>query len=560
MPSVATSRTPRVVVYSRVSTGSQADAEDVTRADGEIITRETSLNTQEAACRALAEEQGWHVEAAFSDTFSGHSLFERPGLSDLRAHVSMGGVEHVIVYAMDRLSRKMGVVAFLSDELTEVGCTLVFVTEKYSNDSTGKLLQAFQEWRGESEREAFRERSLRGKRAKARAGAFLPGNRPRYGYKWAGGERTRFEVDPITGDVVRRIFALAANGDSLRNIALTLTREGVPTPTGQGTIWMHSVVRAVLTDEMYVGRAFAFRRSGRTVRSKHGTKYQRQFEQPEDQRIALPSGTVPPLVDEETFVAIGARLERNKVESTRRNANPEASLLRAGHIFCGACERTMVVKNAAYGQYRCVSNAHEPGRCLAPAGISLRTADDIAWARVRTALLDQGLVAREVERLALDDGAAERDVIRIDKLLAEIDRKRRNLAANLADLDPDSASEIRAMLRGLSDRRHAIEAERTEAQTRHERRQENLARVQAIQMWQGLVATNLDSLDYSGKRNALVAVGLRMTVWQKGHEPRWTVTMNIDPSTIVDSSRTRSAQTCTSTTCTGQSSIWPPPS
>ena len=214
--------------------------------------------------------QGWHVDAVFSDVYSGHSLFDRPGLSDLRAHVAAGGIGRVVVYSLDRLSRKMGVVAFLSDELSDAGCELAFATEQYSNDSTGKLLQAFQEWRAEAERETIKDRMVKGKVRKARAGALLPGCRPRYGYRFADAKHTRYEIDPTTADVVRQMFARAAAGESLRSIAQWLPGSRTPTPTGRGVIWCHTVVRHLSQDEQYIGQAVAFRRAMVTTRSKYG--------------------------------------------------------------------------------------------------------------------------------------------------------------------------------------------------------------------------------------------------------------------------------------------------
>jgi site-specific DNA recombinase len=448
--------------------------------------------------------------------------------------VGLGGIDRVIAYSTDRLSRKMGVVAFLADELVDVGAELVFATERYTNDSTGRLLQAFQEWKGEAEREAILERTTRGKRAKARAGALLPGCRPRYGYRFADAKRTRFEIDPETGAVVRQVFTWAADGMSLREISQRLTQSRVPTPTGRGVTWVHTVVRNILLDEQYIGRAVAFRRVGQMTRSKTGIRYRRSSERLSENQIPLPEGTIPPLVDQDTFAVVADRLAKNKVEARRQNKNPEASLLRAGFIKCGYCDGFLTVSNR-HGEYRCARNRTQPNLCSGVPRIGTMLADTEAWKRVRTTLLDRTIIEREVERRAADDGAAERDVARIDELLAELDRKRRNLTANLADLDPDSAGEVRAMLRTLSERRSALEKERAEAQTRHERRREDLGRLRGIQEWQARVARNLDDLDYTGKRNALLAVGLTMTVWRQEHTPRWEIKLDIDPSTIVDS-------------------------
>ena len=537
-----TAGAPVAVIYCRVSTAGQADAVEVEVGEGRNVSSETSVDTQEAAGRAYAAEQGWIVEKVYRDTFSGHSLMERPDLTALRERVAAGGIDHVIVYGMDRLSRKMGVVAFLNDELGDADCELAFVTERYSNDSTGRLLQAFQEWRAEAEREGIKERTTRGKRAKVKAGALLTGCRPRYGYRWTNqvrGKRTRFEIDPDTGPIVQQVFTWAAQGASMRSIANRLTAMQVPTPTRRGTTWAHVVIREMLEDDQYLGRAMAFRRMSSPARSKRtGKKFTRLSVRPADQQIALPEGTIPALVNPATFAVVQQRLERNKAESTRNNKHPERTLLRAGFIVCGHCGRAMVVENKT-GNYRCGVNVARGVKVGdGSPTIAAHIADPAAWERVRTVLLDCSVIEREVERRAADDGATERDVQRIAKLVDELDRKQKNLIANLGLLDPESAGGVRVELKALSDQRRALEAERAEAQVRHERRQEVRARLQGIAAWQDRVARNLDNLDYQGKRDALTALGLTMRVWRKaGSRPRWEITLNIDPEQLVEGSR-----------------------
>src|SRR3712207_1616173 len=60
---------PRAAVYVRVSTDKQED--------------NTSLDTQEAACRAYAAEHGYTVVGVWREVYSGARLHERPQLADL---------------------------------------------------------------------------------------------------------------------------------------------------------------------------------------------------------------------------------------------------------------------------------------------------------------------------------------------------------------------------------------------------------------------------------------------------------------------------------------------
>jgi DNA-directed RNA polymerase subunit F len=62
----------------------------------------------------------------------------------------------------------------------------------------------------------------------------------------------------------------------------------------------------------------------------------------------------------------------------------------------------------------------------------------------------------------VNHGAAARDLARIDRQLSEIDRKRKNLTANLAELDPESAADVRDLLKQYAKDETAVDKNRTE--------------------------------------------------------------------------------------------------
>lgn len=87
--------------------------------------------------------------------------------------------------------------------------------------------------------------------------------RPPYGYRprVQNGEKV-FELDPVTAPVVRRIFQEYAAGGGLQAIAERLTADGIPRPSAydpernphhRGSAWSKAAVRAILTNERYVG-------------------------------------------------------------------------------------------------------------------------------------------------------------------------------------------------------------------------------------------------------------------------------------------------------------------
>src|SRR3954452_19256051 len=86
----------KAALYLRVSTAEQADP----GLNG------GSLESQEARCRALCEARGLEVVRVFIDPGQSGGTLDRPALTDLRASVAAGEVAAVVVYAVDRLSRR----------------------------------------------------------------------------------------------------------------------------------------------------------------------------------------------------------------------------------------------------------------------------------------------------------------------------------------------------------------------------------------------------------------------------------------------------------------------
>src|SRR5215207_8207619 len=84
-------RPKRVAIYCRVSSAGQED--------------NSSLATQEACCRSYAAERNWEVVVVYRDVFTGAAVFERPGLTELRAMMREAGFDVLLVHALDRLSR-----------------------------------------------------------------------------------------------------------------------------------------------------------------------------------------------------------------------------------------------------------------------------------------------------------------------------------------------------------------------------------------------------------------------------------------------------------------------
>ena len=218
---------------------------------------------------------------------------------------------------------------------------LEFVTESLDDSHEGRLLTAVRSYVAAIEREKIRERTIRGKRAKAEAGRVPSSGLDLYGYvkDREQGIRTIREDEAA---VVRRIFQEAADGRPIRDIARRLNADGIPAPgarvAGCTGRWWTSSLHRILRDPTYKGEAAAFR--SKTV-IERGKRWRRVERTPREEWIALPDGVTPAIVDEATWDAVQQRLSTNRGAATRNQANPR--LLR-GVVRCARCGAHMIVE------------------------------------------------------------------------------------------------------------------------------------------------------------------------------------------------------------------------
>src|SRR5579863_484193 len=194
----------RCILYVRVSREDQA--------------KQFGLASQLRACRELAIAKGCDsVEELKDEGYLGSDL-DRPGLTRLRELVKSGQVDIVIVHSVDRLSRKLAHQLLLQEEFDRAGVRLEFVTTGTADTPETKALFGMTGVFAEFEREKIRERTMRGRREKARQG-FIVGGRWAFGYKYLGkadGERGKLEIDEPKAVIVRQVFQWAADGVSVR--------------------------------------------------------------------------------------------------------------------------------------------------------------------------------------------------------------------------------------------------------------------------------------------------------------------------------------------------------
>lgn len=234
----------RVALYLRVSTDEQA--------------REgTSIRSQKESLLAYARSQLWEVAGIYEDEGQSGGTLDRQELRRALADARMGRFDVLLVWKLDRLSRRQkDVLYLLEDVLAPLGIGFRSVTENFdTTTASGRAMVGMLAVFAQLERENIRERTLQGKRRRLIEGRIVAVPRA-YGYVWDKKAKTLLVREGEAG-VVRRIFSWAAGLDgrrlSPREISDRLGAMGVP--TARGGIWRPAQVRRMLKSDLYRGVA-----------------------------------------------------------------------------------------------------------------------------------------------------------------------------------------------------------------------------------------------------------------------------------------------------------------
>jgi site-specific DNA recombinase len=376
------------------------------------------------------------------------------------------------------------------------------------------------------EREKIAERMQRGLRRRITNGMPVAGCRALYGYAWADERKSRLVIDPATAPVVRRIFSEIGKGKPLARIAADLNAERVPTPTGKPH-WWRSALHTIAKHPGYSGHAAAMRYQ--TSKDAEGTVHLAIRD--EADQIALPEGTIPALVDAETFEAAQQRLAQNKVGSPGRLYDREAFLLRGGYVRCGYCGKSVGARwypgrDGQYPNYA-LDTRNDSHRDCQPVAIRAHILDRAVWAKVEALLHRPDIIATELSRLRGDDPTTY-DLASLDRQQAATERKRSNLTKRLALFDDEAdAAPVVAEIAALGAQLRALEAERAAVLARRADWEQASARLSDLEGWCRRVAANLGTLDYAERRLALDALGVSVKLYRRGHSPRFEITASI---------------------------------
>jgi len=336
--------------------------------------------------------EGWELlPVRFDDLGQSGVTLERPGLQRMLRACVDGQIDRVVVWKLDRLTRKLEDWARLAEFFEQVGVELTLAGQALDGAGLSvthfvqHVLASFAEY----ERELIGER-LRDARAGRRALGLRASGRVLFGYGVDGATR-QLVPDAAESAVVRKMFERAARGSSAAEIARWLNAAGHTTRgtnSRAGGQWSGRTVLQLLRNPVYLGK--------RRV---------------DDELIAAGH---PALVDSKTAeradLAIGTRQTSNSGPRQRLLASEDDPYMLRGILHCGDCGRPMTTSsskavslkrpNAHPRYYRCRGTATRAA-CKPPVQVAAAKTE----ADVLAMLRDSNIIAVQSPHVAALLGA-----------------------------------------------------------------------------------------------------------------------------------------------------------
>lgn len=156
---------------------------------------------------------------------------ERNGLNEMKRHIETDClINSVYVYEVSRIARKEKILFSIRDYLIERSVQLVMLNpylklldENYEMTQSSQIMFAMFGAFSESEMQIKKQRLMRGKRSRAEMGYYI-GGPVLFGY--AVDKNKKLVIDDQKANIVRKMFNLYINGESISSIATELGSTG----------------------------------------------------------------------------------------------------------------------------------------------------------------------------------------------------------------------------------------------------------------------------------------------------------------------------------------------
>lgn len=300
-----------VVIYARYSCSNQ---------------REESIEGQLKVCYDYARKNNYTVIKEYIDRAISGKTDQRPSFLNMIEDSKEKQFEKVIVYKLDRFSRDKYDSAIYKAKLNKNGVKVISACENIPDDETGILIETLLEgiaqyYSGDLSRKVKRGMNSNAEKCISTGGTIPLG--------FFIGEDRKYHIDEDKAHIVKMIFEMYSNGNTMKSIIDFLNEKHYKTV--KGNEFNKNSIYKMLSNKKYIGY-YVY----------NGTE--------------IKDG-VPRIIDDELFEKCQEILRKNKLAPARAKA--KVDYLLTTKIFCAKCNSLMVGvsgkgrNGAKYCYYKC---------------------------------------------------------------------------------------------------------------------------------------------------------------------------------------------------------------
>lgn len=349
----------------------------------------------------VSEHPDLTVFDIYSDDDISGTDFIRPEFSRMMNDLRDGKIDCIIVKDLSRLGRNY----LESGEYIEMvfpffRCRFISITDRFDTKyQQADISVQLKNMANEMYAKDISRKICSTMRTIQEQGKFA-GSRAPYGYRLDPADKHHLIIDEETAPIVKQLFELLAEGNTVHYVATTMNERGIPSPgrllyeRGIATTdhfknskWYMQTVRRILQDEIYLGWMV----SGKFRSTYHSTGKKGSQPVPREEWI-ITKGTHEPIIAEALFNKVQEYFERTKEEHGRTasyNSQSKKASIFKGHLRCGECGQAMFLRNRNSHNkvtpwYYCALHENYNSSYCAKKAVKKHDVEDIALKLIRT--------------------------------------------------------------------------------------------------------------------------------------------------------------------------------
>jgi len=323
-----------------------------TRISNDGIKADDSIEGQTALIQDyVSDKPDLDLQNIITDIGFSGTDFIRPGYAELLDAIQQGKVQCVIVKDLSRLGREyIEVGELLFDTFPTYNIRFLSVNDQYDSfaDDAGrkKLMILFKNLVNHMYSKDLGVK-IRSSHALKQQKGELIGGYPPYGYVFTDeGGRKHLKIEPEAAKVVKLMFDMREQGNSLYQIANYLNQNGIPSPRchlhklgylpnlidTKKYLWLSGGIKKILSNIAHLGHQ---------AQGKIEVSGNKSREKPQSEWI-IHENTHPALIDKTQFDIVQKLLDESSEKYGKKRDGLFDEYIYSGKLFCSRCTRAML--------------------------------------------------------------------------------------------------------------------------------------------------------------------------------------------------------------------------